>query len=231
MGKTFAMLNEGHRRFERGADVVVALVETHGRANTEAQLDGLEIVPRRTVDLRGVEVTEMDLDAVLARRPAIALVDELAHTNEPGSRHAKRWQDVDELLDAGIDVITTVNIQHLESIQDVVETITGIRQGETVPDRVVRDADQLELVRRCFEAGQSRLGCGAWRLAMVMAFTGHDQSRHGAQAKGCGPGTDGLNVCHVGVYLCDGDVFMAWAVRPRLATRPTRRRTRQCVLG
>ena len=160
VGKTFAMLNEGHRRFARGSDVVVAYVETHGRAKTEAQLDGLELIPRRTFEVRGLAIGELDLDAVLARRPAIALVDELAHTNAVGARHAQRWEDVEELLEAGIDVISTVNIQHLESIQDVVETITGIRQGETVPDRVVRQADQIELVDMSPEALRRRLAHG-----------------------------------------------------------------------
>src|SRR6185369_14530558 len=132
VGKTFDMLNEGRRRAERGTDVVIGLVETHGRAKTLEQIDGLEIVPRRAVEYRGTVLEEMDLDAVLARAPTVALVDELAHTNAPGSRHAKRWEDIEELLDAGIDVISTVNIQHLESLNDVVEGITGITQRETV---------------------------------------------------------------------------------------------------
>jgi two-component system sensor histidine kinase KdpD len=120
VGKTYAMLSEGHRRVERGADVVVAFAETHGRPQTAALIDGLEVVPRKKLAYRGSEWEEMDIDAVLARKPQIALVDELAHTNVPGSRHDKRWQDVDELLDAGIDVISAVNIQHLESVIDVV---------------------------------------------------------------------------------------------------------------
>ena len=124
VGKTFDMLNEGRRRAERGTDVVIGLVETHGRPKTLEQIGGLEIVPRREVEYRGTVLEEMDLDAVLARAPAVALVDELAHTNAPGSRHAKRWEDIEELLDAGIDVISTVNIQHLESLNDVVEGIT-----------------------------------------------------------------------------------------------------------
>ena len=160
VGKTFAMLNEGQRRQERGTDVVVGYVETHGRAHTAAQLDGLEVVPRRQVEHRGSALEEMDLDAVLARRPELVLVDELAHTNAPGSRHAKRCQDVDELLAAGIDVITTVNVQHLDSLNDVVEGITGIRQRETVPDRVVRAADQIELVDMSPEALRRRLAHG-----------------------------------------------------------------------
>ena len=134
VGKTYDMLAEGHRRLGRGADVVVGFVETHGRAHTAAMVEGLEVVPRQLVEHRGASFTEMDLAAVLARHPQVALVDELAHTNVPGAGNAKRWQDVHALLDAGIDVITTVNIQHLESLNDVVESITGIRQQETVPD-------------------------------------------------------------------------------------------------
>ncbi len=159
VGKTFAMLGEARRRQERGTDVVVGVVETHGRAKTADLLDGLEIIPRRPVEGRpGFD--EMDLDAVLARKPEVVLVDELAHTNAPGSRHAKRWQDVEELLDAGVDVLTTVNVQHLESLNDVVERITGVRQKETVPDDVVRKADQLELVDITPEALRRRLAHG-----------------------------------------------------------------------
>src|ERR1700675_4940090 len=145
VGKTYAMLGEGHRRNERGTDVVVAFVEDHGRALTHAITDGLEVMPRRTMEYRGGTFTEMDLDAVLARHPKVALVDELAHTNIPGSRNEKRWQDVDDLLEAGIDVISTVNVQHLESMNDVIEQITGTHQQETIPDAVVRAADQIEL--------------------------------------------------------------------------------------
>src|SRR5689334_18704461 len=146
VGKTYTMLEEAHRRAERGTDVVIGLVETHGRKHTQAMIADLEVVPRRVVEYRGAEFTEMDLDALLARRPELAVVDELAHTNVPGSKHAKRWQDVGELLDAGIDVLTTVNIQHLESLNDVVAQITGAQQRETVPDAVVRAAEQVELV-------------------------------------------------------------------------------------
>ena len=160
VGKTFAMLNEGRRRGERGADVVVGLVETHGRQRTAEQIGDLEVVPRRTVEHRGSELTEMDVDAVLRRHPDVALVDELAHTNAPGSRNEKRWEDVDELLDAGIDVISTVNIQHLESLNDVVERITGIRQRETIPDHAVRAAEQIELVDMAPEALRRRLAHG-----------------------------------------------------------------------
>jgi two-component system, OmpR family, sensor histidine kinase KdpD len=147
VGKTYAMLNEGHRRKRRGTDVVIALVECHGRHLTEDLIGDLEIVPRKTVDYRGTNFEEMDLDAVLERHPELALVDELAHTNVPGSSHnEKRWQDVMEILAAGIDVITTVNIQHLESIADAVEQIAGLSIRERVPDWVLRQADQIELV-------------------------------------------------------------------------------------
>ena len=155
------MLDEGRRRNERGtADVVVGLVETHNRPKTIAQLAGLELVPRKTIEYRGQHFEEMDVDAILARRPEVALVDELAHTNVPGSRNAKRWQDIEELLDAGINVISTVNIQHLESLNDVVERITGVSQRETVPDAIVRAADQIELVDMSPEALRRRMAHG-----------------------------------------------------------------------
>jgi two-component system, OmpR family, sensor histidine kinase KdpD len=160
VGKTYAMLGEGHRRADRGADVVVGFAETHGRTQTAALLDGLEVVPRARISYRGGSFEEMDVDAVLARKPQIALVDELAHTNVPGSRNEKRWQDVEELLDAGIDVISAVNIQHLESLNDVVEQITAVPQRETVPDAVVRAADQVELVDMTAEALRRRMAHG-----------------------------------------------------------------------
>ena len=160
VGKTYAMLGEAKRRAGRGTDVVVGLVETHGRDKTAARVNGLEVVPRRRIAHRGVEVTEMDLDAVLARKPQLALVDELAHTNAPGSRNAKRWQDIEELLDAGINVLSTVNVQHLESLNDVVESITGVRQQETVPDEVVRRAGQIELADITPEALRRRMAHG-----------------------------------------------------------------------
>jgi two-component system, OmpR family, sensor histidine kinase KdpD len=160
VGKTYAMLGEGHRRAERGADVVVAFAEAHARPQTIALLDGLEIVPRTRLEYRGATFEEMDLDAVLARHPEIALVDEFAHTNVPGSRHEKRWQDVEGLLDAGIDVISAVNIQHLESLNDVVEKITGVPQRETVPDAIVRAADQVEMVDMTPEALRRRMAHG-----------------------------------------------------------------------
>jgi two-component system sensor histidine kinase KdpD len=160
VGKTFAMLEEGEQLRRQGVDVVVALVETHGRAATAALVDGFDVIPRRTVEHRGVTLTELDLDAVLRRAPAVALVDELAHTNAPGSAHAKRWQDVDALLDAGIDVISTVNIQHIESLNDVVEQITGVPQRETIPDAVLRRADRIELVDLAPQALRDRLAEG-----------------------------------------------------------------------
>ena len=160
VGKTFAMLNEGRRRTARGTDIVVGYVETHGRPSTIAQIGDLEIVPRRTIAYRDTTFEEMDVDAVLARAPRVALIDELAHSNIPGSRNEKRWQDVEELLDAGIDVISTVNIQHLESMNDVVEAITGIEQRETIPDEVVRRAEQVELIDQTPEALRRRMAHG-----------------------------------------------------------------------
>ena len=158
VGKTYAMLNEAQRRVRRGTDVVIGFVETHGRRLTADQADGLEVVPRREIEYRGTRFEEMDLDALIARRPHVALVDELAHTNVPGSgRHEKRWEDVLDILDAGIDVITTVNIQHLESIADAVEQMTGTQVRERVPDWIVRKADQLELVDSSPESLRRRM--------------------------------------------------------------------------
>jgi two-component system sensor histidine kinase KdpD len=160
VGKTYTMLEEGRRMADHGRDVVVAVVETHGRAATAALVDGLEVVPRRTVEHRGVALDDMDLDAVLARRPEVALVDELAHTNAPGSPHEKRWEDVEALRAAGIDVISTVNVQHMQSLGDVVREITGTVQRETVPDAVVRAADQIEVVDLSPQALRDRLSDG-----------------------------------------------------------------------
>ena len=160
VGKTYAMLAEGQRRRARGTDVVAGLLETHGRRLTAAMAEGLEMVPRRVVSYRGVTLTEMDTDAVLARHPQVALVDELAHTDVPGCRNVKRWQDVDELLAAGIDVITTLNIQHLESLNDVTEQITGVPQHERLPDEVARRAEQIELVDMTPEALRRRMAHG-----------------------------------------------------------------------
>ncbi len=161
VGKTFAMLEEGRRLSDAGKDVVVAVVETHGRAATSALVDGLQVLERRRIEHRGVALDEMDLEALLERRPELALVDELAHTNAPGSVHAKRWQDVETILEAGIDVISTVNIQHIESLNDVVRQITGVRQQETIPDAVLRGADQIELIDLAPQALRDRLAEGA----------------------------------------------------------------------
>ncbi|MCU1394371.1 MAG: osmosensitive channel histidine kinase KdpD [Ilumatobacteraceae bacterium] len=160
VGKTYRMLGEGVRRAERGTDVVIGIVVTHNRAQTAAQIRNLEIIPPKEVAYRGTTIQEMDIDAVLARKPAVVLVDEYAHTNAPGSANEKRWQDVEQLLDAGIDVISTLNIQHLESLNDVVSQITGAVQRETVPDDIVRRADQLELVDMSPEAIRRRMAHG-----------------------------------------------------------------------
>ena len=160
VGKTYRMLEEGHRRRERGTDVVVGFVETHGRPFTEAMIADLEVLPRKTITYRGAAFTEMDVDAILARRPDVALVDEMAHTNVPGSPNVKRWQDIQQLLDAGITVISTLNVQHLESINDVVQQITGVPQHETVPDAIVRRAEQIELVDMAPEALRRRMAHG-----------------------------------------------------------------------
>ena len=146
VGKTYAMLQAAHERRAEGVDVVVALVETHGRVETERLLEGLEVLPRRHEEYRGATFADLDLDGALARAPRIALVDELAHSNVPGARHLKRYQDVEELLDAGIDVYTTLNVQHLESYNDVVAQVTGVVMRETVPDRVLEESAEIELV-------------------------------------------------------------------------------------
>ena len=159
-GTTCALLSEGHRRAERGADVVVASVQTHGRPGTAGLLSGLEIIPPAQAASRGMIAEEMDLGAVLARRPQVALVDELAHRNLPGPGHATRWQDAMELLAAGIDVVSTVSIGHLDSLTDVVEKITGVRPQETVPDPVIRAADEIELVDLAPEALRDRIARG-----------------------------------------------------------------------
>src|SRR5690242_12592671 len=146
VGKTYAMLQEAREARTQGVDVVVGWVDTHGRAETEALVGDLEILPRRPVQYRGTTLREFDLDAALARRPALMLVDELAHTNAPGSRHAKRWQDVVELLDAGINVYTAMNVQHVESLNDVVAKITGVVVRETVPDSIFEHTHEVELI-------------------------------------------------------------------------------------
>ena len=160
VGKTYAMLDEAHRRSQRGTDVVVGFVETHGRQHTQDMIGDLEVVPRKEISYRGARFEEMDVDAIIARHPRVACVDELAHTNVPGSKHEKRWQDVEDLLAAGITVLSTVNVQHLESVNDVVEKITGIRQQETLPDVIVREADQVELVDVTPEALRRRMAHG-----------------------------------------------------------------------
>jgi two-component system sensor histidine kinase KdpD len=160
VGKTYAMLDEARRRVERGTDVVVGFVETHDRPHTKDMLEGLEVLPRRHVTYRGAVLTELDLPAALARAPQVMLIDEMAHTNVPGLEHEKRWQDIEALLEAGIDVVSTVNVQHLESLNDVVEAIAGIPQRETVPDAVVRSAEQIELVDMTPEALRRRMAHG-----------------------------------------------------------------------
>ena len=160
VGKTYAMLREGQRLKKQGVDVVIGIVETHGRAETQEQIGDLEIVPPRIVEYRGVKLREMDLDAILARRPTVCLVDELAHTNVPGSKHSKRYQDVEELLLAGIHVITTVNIQHFESLYDEIERTTGVKVKERFPDRVLAEADQIVNVDVSVEDLIERLNTG-----------------------------------------------------------------------
>ncbi len=146
VGKSYEMLNEANRRRQRGQDVVIGYIETHRRKGTEEQLGDLETVPRKQIEYRGTVLEEMDTEAILARHPQWAVVDELAHANVPGSARAKRWQDVELLLDAGIHVLTAMNVQHLESLNDTVYDITGIRVRETVPDRIIRDADEVKMV-------------------------------------------------------------------------------------
>ena len=160
VGKTYKMLEEAHRRRDRGTDAVVGFVETYGRRHTAALLDGLETVPRRRIEYRGVEVEEMDAQAVIARRPALALVDELAHTNVPGSEREKRWQDVEAIRDASIDVISTCNVQHIESVAAAVQTILGVPVHERVPDNVVRSADEIEIVDMSPHALRQRMRHG-----------------------------------------------------------------------
>jgi two-component system sensor histidine kinase KdpD len=160
VGKTFAMLNEGRRRKERGTDVAIGFVETYGRPRTIEAIGDLEVVPRRRVEYKGVVLEEMDTDAVIHRNPQIALVDELAHTNAPGSNYEKRWQDVHELLEHGITVISTVNIQHLESLADIVETVTGVHVRERIPDVIIDQADEVEVVDMSPHALRQRLRHG-----------------------------------------------------------------------
>ena len=160
VGKTFEMLQEGQRLKKQGVEVVVGIVETHGRAETAAMIGDLEQVPRRKIEYRGVVLKELDVDAILKRRPTVALVDELAHTNAPGSKHPKRYQDVEDLLRAGISVITTMNVQHLESLYDVVEAFTGVKVKERVPDYVLAQAHQVVNVDVSAEDLQERMRAG-----------------------------------------------------------------------
>ncbi|MGH2463843.1 MAG: sensor histidine kinase KdpD [Candidatus Limnocylindrales bacterium] len=160
VGKTYRMLEEGHRRVGRGTDLVVGFVEVHGRPRTQALLAGLEVVTRVRVEYQGVQVEEMDTDAIIARQPAVALIDELAHTNVPGSVRQKRWQDVELIRAAGIDVISTCNVQHLESVADAVATIVGAAVNERVPDEVVEGADEVELVDMSPHALRQRIRHG-----------------------------------------------------------------------
>ncbi len=160
VGKTYRMLEEGHRRLARGTDAVVGYVEAHGRPHTQELLAGLEIVPRRRIEYRGVAVEEMDTDAIIARSPTVALIDELAHTNAPGSPLAKRWEDVQHIRDSGIHVVTTLNVQHLESVADAVATITGAAVNERLPDEVLETADEIELVDMSPHALRQRMKHG-----------------------------------------------------------------------
>ncbi len=160
VGKTYSMLKEAHRRKERGADVVIGFVETHGRPRTAEQIGDLEIVPPREISYKGVTLREMDTAAVIARHPAVALVDEMAHTNAPGSKHQKRYEDIEDLLDAGITVISTLNIQHIESLNDIVGQLTGVTVNETVPDWVLDEAEEVELVDMSPEALIQRMKHG-----------------------------------------------------------------------
>jgi len=160
VGKTYRMLEEAHALAKRGVDIVVGFVETHGRAETEALVDGLEVVPRRRIEYRGVTVEEMSLNNILKRNPAVAIVDEVAHTNVPGSHNRKRYQDVFELLDAGINVIGAFNVQHLESLKDIVERVTEVPIRETVPDSFIKQADQVVNLDLAVEDLQERLRAG-----------------------------------------------------------------------
>jgi two-component system sensor histidine kinase KdpD len=160
VGKTYAMLSEAQRRKSYGEDVVVGFVETHGRRSTAAMVEGLEVIPRVRIEYRGVAVEEMDTEAILRRRPAVCLVDELAHTNAPGSAREKRYEDIDVIRDAGINVVSTLNVQHLESLNDTVEALTGVRVRETIPDRVVDEADELILIDLSPEGARARMQHG-----------------------------------------------------------------------
>src|SRR5580698_8408036 len=160
VGKTYRMLNEAHELRRRGMDVVIGFVETHGRVDTEAQLGDLEVVPRKHIEYRGVTLEEMDVDAIIARHPQVAVVDELAHTNVPGSKNGKRYQDVQDILAAGIHVISALNIQHLESLYNTVESLIGVKVRERIPDSVLAEADQVVNIDLAAEDLQQRLKDG-----------------------------------------------------------------------
>ncbi len=218
VGKTYEMLQEGHRLKRQGVDVVIGVVETHGRADTLAQIGDLEQVPRRRIEYRGVALEELDLDRLLARRPQVVLVDELAHTNAPGSRHAKRYQDVEELLRQGIHVISTMNVQHIESVHDMVARFTGVRVKERVPDYVLGLADQVVNVDISAEDLQERLQAGkVYPMSRVQDALGNffthenltrlrelaleeirhllDRRRHNPDADDAPPATERIMVC------------------------------------
>ncbi len=160
VGKTYTMLNEAHRRRSYGEDAVVGFVETHGRQATQSMVEGLEVLPRRRIAYKDVVIEELDVEAVLRRRPAVCLVDELAHTNAPGSEREKRYEDVELILDAGINVVTTLNIQHIESLNDRIQALTGVRVRETIPDRIVDDADEIILIDLTPEGARARMEHG-----------------------------------------------------------------------
>lgn len=160
VGKTYSMLNEANRRAKRGQDIVVGYVESHGRVETDGQVGELEVVPRKKIEYNGKTFEEMDADAIIARRPQFAVIDELAHTNVPGSKNKKRYEDVEEILSAGISVLTTLNIQHFESLNDVVKQITNVEVRETIPDRVIDQADEVVVVDITPDALQNRLRRG-----------------------------------------------------------------------
>ncbi len=236
VGKTFRMLEEGHRRTARGTDLVVGLVEAHGRPETARLLDGLEIVPRRRIEYRGVVVEEMDTDAILARRPSVALVDELAHTNAPGSERGKRWEDVNVVLDAGIDVVSTCNIQHLDSVADAVATITGAPVNERIPDEVLAAADEVELVDMSPYALRQRMRHGnvyppdRTRVALDQFFTETNLTalrelalrfvagRVDAQLEGIGSARPVQSVSERVLVLVDGSPATPRALRRAAAT-------------
>jgi len=236
VGKTYRMLEEGHRRTVRGTDLVIGFVEAHGRLETANLLDGLEIVPRRRVEYRGVVVEEMDTDAILARHPAVTLVDELAHTNAPGSERVKRWEDVDVLLDAGIDVVSTCNIQHLDSVADAVATITGAPVNERIPDEVLAAADEVELVDMSPYALRQRMRHGnvyppdRTRVALDRFFTETNLTalrelalrfvagRVDAQLEGIGSARSIQSVSERVLVLVDGSLATPRALRRAAAT-------------